>query len=119
MRSSFITKDARELSDRVVDYLRRSGRAATVVPKVQKLLTRVTEQARKEKMALVSTAIALTSDEKEALAVLLSKKLSHEVVIENVVKPEVLGGLRIQVGDWVVDTTIVSQLSQLAEQLTA
>lgn len=113
-----LTKDARAFSDGVVRYLRRHSKTGTAVPKVQQLLTRVTAKARKEKTATVETCVALTIAEQETLCEMLEKKLQHEVVVENTVTPDLIGGMRIYVGDWVVDTTIASQLSQLAFELT-
>jgi len=114
-----LTKDARALSDGVMTYLKRGGKNTSAVPKVQRLLTRVTAQARKEKTALVETGIALNLIEKKSLETMLAKILGHEITIENAVNPTVVGGMKIQVGDWVVDTTLASQLQQLAANLTA
>jgi len=114
-----LTKDARDLSDGVVSYLRRGSKVSSAVPKIQRLLTRVTAQARKEKTALVESGIALTVAEKQSLEKTLERIIGHEIAVENTVNPSVVGGLRIQVGDWVVDTTIASQLSQLAHNLMA
>jgi F0F1-type ATP synthase delta subunit len=41
------------------------------------------------------------------------------MTVENKINPEIVGGLRIQVADWLVDTSIASQLTKLAESLTA
>lgn len=117
--NTLLTRDARALSDRVVAYLRQNGHAAAVVPKVQKLLTRVTAQARKEKTAVVMTSVAMSASEKGTLTKTLEKILGHEVVVENVINAEVIGGMKIQVGDWVVDTTLASQLSGFSLQLTS
>jgi F0F1-type ATP synthase delta subunit len=114
-----LTKDARALSDGVMKYLRRDGKNTSSVPKVQRLLTRVTAQARKEKVAFVETGIALNNIEKKSLETMLAKMLDHEISVENTVNPEVVGGMKIQVGDWVVDTTLASQLQELAVNLTA
>ncbi len=114
---SSLTKDARGLIDGVVTYLRHQGRAKSVVPKVQTLLGRVAAQARKEKIARVETSVALTVSEKNALQKVLTRMVGREVRVESVVTPEVLGGLRIQIGDWVVDTTLTSQLDQMGRTL--
>jgi ATP synthase F1 delta subunit len=118
MADQTLTKDARELSDGLITYLKKNGKVASVVPKVQKLLTRVSAQAKKDHTAVVETSVALSTAEKEAIRDALRKVLNHDVSIDNVVAPELIGGLRIQVGDWVVDTTVAHQLSQLAGRLT-
>lgn len=118
MAGKLLSKDARDLSDGLVMYLKKNGKASSVVPKVQKLLTRVSAQAKKDNTAIVESSVALSSSEKEAIRAAVRKVLNHDVSIDNVVTPEVIGGLRIQVGDWVVDTTVAHQLSQLAGRLT-
>lgn len=117
MTSQHLTKDARALTDGVVTYLRRRGGNDSVVPKVQRLLIRVSEQAKKEKRAIVQTGVPLNASEKSSLEAILFRLLGHEVVVENTVHPDVVGGLRIQVADWVVDTTIKNQLNELIAKL--
>jgi F-type H+-transporting ATPase subunit delta len=114
-----VTKNVRELSDGVVQYLRHEGRSSSMVPKVQRLLSRVSAQAHNEKTALVESSVALTPSEKKGLEQTLSKIIGHDMTVENKINPEIVGGLRIQVADWLVDTSIASQLTKLAESLTA
>ncbi len=118
MSHQLLSKDVRELSDDVVTYLKRNGRSSSVIPKVQRLFSKVTAQEKRGRTAIVESSIALAPAEKKTLEASLAKVFGHEMSVQNVVTPEALGGLRIQVGDWVVDTTIASQLSQLAMQLT-
>ncbi len=113
-----LTKDAKGFVAGVVSYLRNEGSSKTVVPKVQALLQKVTNQARKEKVAHVQTSVALTSDEKLTLSRLLMEYIGHTVELDVHVDPELLGGFRIQVGDWIVDTSLKSHLADMADQLT-
>lgn len=119
MADNTLTKDARGLVSEVVTYLKRDWQSSTVVPRVQTLLSRVTAQAKKEKTAIVTTSVALSEAEKKTLTQILSKIMGHDMEIENTVADDVIGGMRIQVGDWVVDTTLESQLTRLGATLTA
>lgn len=112
-----LTKDARGLVDGVVTYLKRSGTSKTMIPKVSSLLQKVTAKTRKEKLAVVETSIMLTATEKQSVEKMLVKLLGHEVEVHVVVKPELIGGLRIQVGDWIVDTSLAMHLGQLSQSL--
>ncbi len=109
-----LTKDARGLVDGVVNYLRHEDRSKTVLPKVQAFLGKVTASAKKEKIAKVETSVSLTEDEETRIVKILTKLLGHEVQLESTVNPLIIAGLRIQVGDWIVDTTMRGQLEQLA-----
>ena len=111
------TKDVRGFVDDVVGSLRGDNRAKKDVPKIQAFLHRVTQQTRKEKIATVETSISLTAKEKEDIEHLLRTLLGRDIEVNPVVRPEVLGGVRIQVGDWVVDTTLLGQLTEMRNDL--
>lgn len=65
------------------------------------------------KQTTVTTSVVLTDREKRQVADLV-KKLVKSAEIVYKVDSSLLGGIRIQAGDWLVDTSLVSQLSQLA-----
>jgi len=113
-----LTKDAKGLVDGVVSYLRGDARAKTAAPKVERFLGKVTAQARKEKEARIETCVALTETEKKSIEAMLAKLIGHPVSLTSVISPEVIGGLRIQVADWIVDTTLQTQLAEIAASLT-
>lgn len=112
-----LSKDARGLVDGVVEYMRRDGKSKSTLPKVAAFLGKVTESARKEKTAHIRTAVELTAKEEASLISVLSEVLGHEVVLECTVDSTLIAGLRIQVGDWIVDTSLKSQLEEMATQL--
>ncbi len=88
-----------------------------MMPDVKILLEKITSQAKKEKVAKVETSVACTDKEKKAIGAFLAKLIGHPVTVQTHVNPNVLGGLRIQVGDWIVDTTLVNQLNKLSDVL--
>jgi F-type H+-transporting ATPase subunit delta len=112
-----LSKDARGLVDGVMMYLKRSGSSKTAVPRVSLFLQKVTAKTRKEKLAHVETSVELTISEKQSIEQTLTKILGHDVTVEVTVKPELLGGLRISVGDWIVDTSLEMHLRQLSQSL--
>jgi F-type H+-transporting ATPase subunit delta len=113
-----LNKDARGFVDEVVTYMKGDRRSKSSLPKVQLLLGKVTAQAKKEKLARVESSVVLTAEEKKTIKNMLEKLIGHEVQLECIVTPDVIGGLRIQVADWIVDTTLKTQLSQLSGLLT-
>jgi F-type H+-transporting ATPase subunit delta len=110
-------KDARGFVDGVVSYLKNEGKSKTTMPKVEAFLGRVTAQSKRQKTAKVVSSVALTAPEQKELVRVLSTVLGHEVALENSVNPGLVAGLWIQVGDWIVDTTLKSQLEQMATVL--
>lgn len=68
--------------------------------------------------ASVISAIELTKTEKNDIETMLKTMTGQQnIALECTVEPEILGGLRIEVGDWVLDTTVANQLKKLSNQL--
>ena len=109
--------DAKGFVDSVVQYLRSEGEDSSVLPKVELLLHKISDRSRKEKEADVTSAVALSDREKNRVAGLLTKLAGHQVSILCRVDPSVIAGLKIQMGDWIVDTTLAYQLSKMAEAI--
>lgn len=112
-----LTKDARGFVSGVMTYLRGDSRSKQAAPKVQAFLGKVTEQARKEKMAHIESSVALTQMEKLAIEKMLAKLIGHDVSLICTISPDLLGGMRVQVGDWIVDTSLAMQLESMAAAL--
>lgn len=69
--------------------------------------------------ATVTTAIELGVRDQERVAEELSKRLHKEVRLSVVVDPAVIGGLKMQYGDRVIDATVAARLEQLRRRLAA
>jgi F-type H+-transporting ATPase subunit delta len=67
----------------------------------------------------VTAAVELTDDERDKLAENLRKALRQEPVLNVRVDPDLLGGLVVQVGDTVIDTSVRSRLQSLRSILLA
>lgn len=111
-----LTKDARGFVDSVVNYLGKEGKRETV-SRVASLLSRVTAQAKKEKSALVESAIALDSEERMRIERLLARLLGHSVDVHYSVNVEIVAGLIIKVADWVLDTSFRGQLAKMQDSM--
>ena len=113
-----LTKDAKGFIDGVVSYLSSEKSGPTVMPRVTTLLHKVSAQAKKERFAKVTSVVSLTTDEKKHIALILTKLLGHGVEIETVVDTHLVGGLRIQVADWILDTSLDRQLTEMVSSFT-
>lgn len=91
--------------------------AGRMMPDVQILIEKITSQAKREKYAKVEGSVLFTEREKKAIGNFLSHLIGHSVILQCRVNPELLGGVRIQVGDWIVDTTLKYQLNRLSDVL--
>ncbi|HET8601034.1 MAG TPA: F0F1 ATP synthase subunit delta [Segeticoccus sp.] len=77
----------------------------------------VIARRREQLTATVFTARALESSQRERLARALARIYDRMIQVNVVVDPDVLGGLRIHVGDEVIDGTILRRLDEARRQL--
>jgi F-type H+-transporting ATPase subunit delta len=68
-------------------------------------------------VATITTATPLTAQQQERLGAVLAAKYGRTLRLDLIVDPTVVGGIRAQVGDEVVDSTIAARLSDLRLQL--
>ncbi|MET3919779.1 F0F1 ATP synthase subunit delta [Arthrobacter sp. UYEF20] len=88
--------------------------------KVTKLVRRFAELAAKRQqrwIATVGVTRPLTETQTSRLHAALNALYGRELKINMNVDPELIGGIRIQVGDEVVDASVVARLGQLHRQL--
>lgn len=77
----------------------------------------IAAEARNEKLAMVHAARELTRDEQDRLAQALSRQYSTDVHLQVVVDPSLVGGLRVEIDDDVIDGTVVSRLDEAQRRL--
>ena len=75
------------------------------------------DEAQGRVRATVTTAIELAAHDRDRVASELSKRLDKQVRLTVVVDPSVIGGMRLQYGDRVVDATVANRLEQLRRRL--
>lgn len=108
-----LTTDARFFLDGVTKYLKGSSADRSMLPRVSAAFERMTSSAKREKTAMVESAVALTAREKDDVSRFLSRLLTHPVTVECRINRELIGGLRIQIGDWIVDTSLLRQIEDM------
>lgn len=114
-----LTKDARGFVSGIVSYLSGDKKIEGQVPKIKKLLSKVTEATGKNVSAKIVTAVPLKSEEKQKLNDALAKLVNQPVTLSCTVDQSIIAGMRITIGDWIVDTTYTHQLQELAHVLGA
>lgn len=78
---------------------------------------RIAADARRRLVALVRTARPLSAAVRKRLAEVLSSEYGRPVHLNVAVDPALLGGLRVQIGDQVVDGTISTRLDEARRRL--
>lgn len=80
---------------------------------------RFASDRRRRAFASVSSAVPLSEAQQARLRDVLADIYGREVQLNLEVDPEVVGGLRIQVGDDLYDATVLARLSRARSQLVA
>ena len=93
------------------------GRANDMLPVFRHFIDVVKEEKRIG-TAVVTTAFALSSEQKEKVEQKLLKTTRYESLEMNyLVDESLIGGMRIRIGDRVIDSTIKSRLQELTREL--
>ncbi len=69
------------------------------------------------RQVMVTSAVALGEEEKNALSAALAAKLGAKVRLKTAVDKKLIGGLKVQVGDTVYDASLSAQLAGLKKSL--
>ncbi|MEP6816248.1 MAG: F0F1 ATP synthase subunit delta [Marmoricola sp.] len=77
----------------------------------------VAADARDETVATVHTARELSADDQQRLSAALGKQYDTNVHLHVVVDPDLVGGLRVEIRDDVIDGTVVSRLDDARRRL--
>ena len=80
---------------------------------------RLADDAAGRVRATVTTAVELTQRDRDRVEVELSKRLGKEIRMHVVVDPRILGGMKLQYGDRLVDASVYTRLQQLRRRLAA
>jgi F-type H+-transporting ATPase subunit delta len=80
---------------------------------------RLADEAAGRVRATVTTAVELSEPERDRITRELSNRLGKDVRVTVVIDPRVIGGVRFQYGDRVVDATVATRLDQLRRRLSA
>ncbi len=82
------------------------------------MCTRIAAERRRRLIAVVRTPTAPTAQQRQRLAQALAGIYGHEVYINVVIDPTVVGGMTIQVGDELIDGSVATRLGSLRRKLT-
>jgi F-type H+-transporting ATPase subunit delta len=86
---------------------------------IEEEFQRLADDAAGRVRATVTTAIELEAQDRDRVQSELSKRLAKDVRLSVAVDPRILGGMRLQYGDRVVDASVATKLEQLRRRLAA
>jgi F-type H+-transporting ATPase subunit delta len=95
-----------------------SGRVREA-PAIEQEFQRLSDEAAGRVRATATTAVELSKADRDHIQSELSKRLSKDVRLSVDVDPRILGGLKVQFGDHVIDASVATRLQQLRRRLAA
>lgn len=93
-----------------------AGRAGSFDKVIERFADEVAAR-RNRTLAEVRVAVPLSAGEVERLQAALAKKYNRTVHINTIVDPSIVGGLKISIGDDIIDGTIAGRLEDARRQL--
>ncbi|CAN5367731.1 F0F1 ATP synthase subunit delta [soil metagenome] len=100
----------------IVRHLVQQPRGRRIAELLRNASTIVAD-AKNQSIATVTFAAPIAPAQLERLRASLGRLYGRELTINQVVDPTVLGGIRVQIGDDVIDGSIESRLSELRQKL--
>ncbi|KKS41146.1 MAG: ATP synthase subunit delta [Candidatus Gottesmanbacteria bacterium GW2011_GWB1_43_11] len=94
-----------------------SERGQVFAGELEQTISEALIKVKGEHEADVESAEALLDADKQHLETVLNRILARRITYQYRVKGELLGGFRIQVGDWKLDATLVHQLDTMIKFL--
>jgi F-type H+-transporting ATPase subunit delta len=79
----------------------------------------VAARRRQQLIAVVRTAVELSASQRARLARALARSYGHDVHLDVVIDPSVMGGISVQIGDELIDGTVASRLAAVRRKLAA
>ncbi len=95
------------------------NRRLASLPDMIRAFAAITADARGEVTADVTTAHPLTDDQMAALSARLAQREGRAIKLSTRVDPAILGGLVVQIGSQMVDSSIRTRLNTLAQAIKA
>ena len=98
-----------------IAYLKSINQLSNLPKIIDCLNKQVTNQ---QNTALITSSTALNSSEIEKIHQFLKKKLGKDFVIDLEVDKTLMGGIKIEVGDQIIDLSLNNRLNQIIDNLT-
>jgi F-type H+-transporting ATPase subunit delta len=100
-------------------YLLLEHRLLDLLPEISQIFARMRLESFGILKAVVETTHSLTSASKEQLITALTFATGREIILEEKLNSNLIGGVRVHVGDRILDASIVGRLNRLKEKILA
>ncbi|EKX64230.1 F0F1 ATP synthase subunit delta [Streptomyces ipomoeae] len=109
---------AKATTERLVTRLVTAPRGRSLEAGLESL-SKLAAERRDRMVAVVTSAVPLSDTQKQRLGAALAKLYGRQMHLNLDVDPEVLGGIRVQVGDEVINGSIADRLEEAGRRLAS
>lgn len=120
LKSGDFTKgDLKDPLDKISNFIKLifENNRVLLLPAINDYFADLLFEYRKKLLVEVSTAEKLSAKNLANLKGLLEKKYGQAIQIETVIEPSLIAGLKVKVGDHIIDGSVRSKLDRLSYQL--
>lgn len=108
-----------KMSEKTVKYIQylSTSKAISAMPEIVSAIVAAYLDMKKRTKAVVTSPVQITKDYEDKLKTSLKEITGMDIDMEFVIDPALLGGIRIQVGSTMYDSSIKGQLGLLRDKL--
>jgi F-type H+-transporting ATPase subunit delta len=107
---------AKHVTSGVLSYLKKTNRLH-LLPQVAHETAKLSHHQLDPSTAIIEAAVPLSDGQRTELKTALEVLFKRDLNLVTVVSPQVLGGLRIKVGDQVIDQSLNARINQLTQRI--
>lgn|GEM_PF-3706240 len=101
---------------KILSYPLRAGRQRDLSVSLDQA-AKVLAELRGRKIGYVQSAVELTKEQISELTQKISQLIGNQVEVRQILNHDVIGGIQVTIGDFLIDRTLKTQLEQLKKQL--
>lgn len=89
-----------------------------LLPLIDKSYNQLYQEAQGVINVKITTSFPLEENYRKNIREALSEKFKKEIILEEETNPKILGGMIVRVGDLIINSSLLNQISQLTNQIT-
>ena len=101
---------------RFLDMLLKRGRIREIYNIYNELLE-MEDEMRGIERAIVTTATPLDEEQVEKLRRELKRLMNKEIILKPKIKPEIIGGVIVEMGDYLIDGSMIKEIRDIRDRL--
>lgn len=109
-----------KISEEVINFLKLllDKKRASEIFMIKEFFEKLLDESRNIKRVTIESVIELTDDHKEKLIEKLKKSIGSEIVLENIINPDILGGIIMKIDNEIIDNSVLAKLNSIEKSIS-